>query len=273
MVDLELKNYLLGNLDAQTDEEIGVQILANDSLEDKLLIAENDLIEDFLDKSLSPAEEKLFYENFLICDDRQKKINEVSLYRQIAKKHFETKDAAGQNEEISDGFFDRLKKLFGFNIGFAAPVLAVLILVLAGFYFFNSTEKMSPLENEFNALNRQDFADVNQFSRSSNISLIAGTFRDSSAGNKLKAENLSDKIFFRLALPFDQPESELLNAEIIRDQKTVFRQNDIRIYKNQNGQEIRLFLPKEILSKGQYQLKVVNPKNENSTVTYDFAVE
>ncbi len=273
MTDLQLKNYLLGNLDAPADEEIGVLILADDSLEEKLMIAENELIEDFLDKNLSPEEEKLFLRNFLICDDRQKQVSEINLFRQFSKKNIQTEDSAGQQNESSETFFERVKNLYRLNIRLAVPVLAALILAAGGLYFFYATENLSPLESDFAALNQQDFTDSSQFSRFSNVSLIAGTFRDSDTGNKLKAENLSDKIFFRLALPFNNSETGLLKAEVLKDQKTVFRQPDIRVYKNQNGQEIRLFLPKEILSKGQYRIRVVNAKNESSAMTYNFAVE
>ncbi|MEO6589636.1 MAG: hypothetical protein ABIP06_10055 [Pyrinomonadaceae bacterium] len=273
MTDLQLKQYLLGNPDAQTDEEIGVRILADESFEETLLIAENDLIEDFLDKNLSSEDEKLFFDNFLICEDRQKQVSEINLFRQFSKKHFQTEHSAAQANKTSESIFEKIKKIFDFKPGFAVPVLAVLIVLCAGIYFLYQPEKLSPLENEYAGLNRKDFADIKQLSEFSNVSLIAGTFRDSGAVNKLKAENLSDRIFLRLALPFNLPENELLKAEIVRDQQTVFRQPETRIYKNQNGQEIRLLLPKEVLTKGQFQIKLENLKTGNSTVTYNFAVE
>lgn len=273
MTDLQLKKYLLGNLDAQTDEEIGVRLLADDSLEEQLLIAENHLIEDFLDKTLSPEDEKLFFQNFLICEDRQKQVKEINLFRKLSKKYFYEEPSADQKKASSESFFEKIKGLFGFDLRFAVPVLAVLIAVCAGTYLFYQQERLSPLENEYAGLNRKDLSNTNQLSELSNISLIAGTFRSSDAVSKIKAENLSGRIFFRLALPFQLPDGESLKAELVKDQVTVFHQPETRIYKNPNGQEIRLLLPKEILTKGQYQIKLESPNNDNSAVIYDFAVE
>lgn len=269
----QLKNYLLGNLDGQAEEEIGLQIIADDGLEDRLLIAENELIEDFLDKNLSPAEEKLFYEKFLICEGREKQISEINFFRQASKKYVQTNNLIEKTDEPAKSFWEKIKNSFGFNLGFAAPVLAVLIIAVFGFYFLYSSNQISPLEKEYAELNRKDFGNTNEFSKFSNVGLIPGTFRDTGAGNKLKAESLSDKIFFRLALPYDLPENQSLEAELLKDQKTIFRQTEIRVYRNQSGQEVRLFLPKEIFSKGRYQITIENPRAEDSRVIYDFAVE
>ncbi len=273
LTNSQLKNYLLGKSDAQAEEEIGVQIIADETFEEKLLIAENDLIEDFLDKTLSPEEENLFYENFLVCEDRQRQLKEMNFFRKASKKYLQTENLIEKTDEPAKSFWEKIKNSFGFNLSFAAPALAVLIIAVFGFYFFYTADQLSPLEKEFAALNSRDLSNTNEFSEFSNISLISGTYRDSGTVNKLKTESLSDKIFFRLALPFALPENETLEAEITDDQKTIFRQTGIRAYRNQSGQEIRLFLPKEIFSNGRFQIKIVNPKTADSPVIYSFAVE
>lgn len=268
LTESQLKNYLLGKTDEQAEEEIGVQIIADDGFEEKLLVAENDLMEDFLDENLSPEDEKLFVENFLVCDDRQKLLDEINFFRQYAKKHLPVENAVKE-----ESFREKIKKLFGFDLRFAAPVLAVLIIAVFGFYFFHTSNQLSPLEKEYAELNRRDLSNADEFSESLNVSLISGTYRDSGTEKKLEEKNLPDKIFFRLALPFDPPENETLEAEVIKDEKTIFRQTEIRAYQNRKGQEVRLFLPKTILSKGRYRIKIGNPKREDSPVIYNFAVE
>jgi hypothetical protein len=269
----QFKKYLLGDLDEQANEEIGVRIISDEATEDKLLIAENDLIEDFLEGNLSAAEEKLFHENFLICEDRRQQVSQINLFKQFAKNQFQIESPVENTDDSTESFWEKLKKLFGFNLRFAAPALAVLIIAVFGFYFFYPSNSLSPLEQEYAELNRKDFGNTNEFAKFSNVELISGTFRDSGAGNKLKAENLSDKIFFRLALPFNLSENQSLEVELLKDQKTIFRQSGVRVYKNQSGQEVRLLLPKEIFSKGRYRITIENPKAEDSRITYDFAVE
>lgn len=270
LTDSKLKSYLLGKNDEQAEEEIGVQIIRDDGFEEELLIAENDLMEDFLDKKLSPEDEKLFFENFLVCEDRRKHLEEISFFRQYSKKHLPIENLI---EDQTEGFWERIKKTLGFDLRFAVPVLAVLIIAVFGFYFFFTSNQLSPLEKEYAELNHRNLSNTNEFSEFSNVSLISGTYRDSGSEKKLDEKNLSDKIFFRLALPFNLPENETLEAEVMEGQKTVFQQTEIRAYQNPSGQEVRLFLPKTILPKGRYQIKIKNPKREDSVVIYNFAVE
>ena len=273
ITNLQLKKYLLGSLDESSNEGIGLQILSDERLEEQLLIAENDLMEDFLDKNLSSEEVKLFQENFLVCNDREKQLNEISLFRQYSKKQVQSENLLDRTGNDSKTFWEKIKDLSIFNLDFAVPVLAVLIVAAVGFYFLFSTNQLSPLEKEYAQLNNNNFGNINEFSKFTNVSLISGTLRSSDALKKLKAENLSDQVFFSLAMPFNLPDNETLKAELVKDQKTVFRQPGIKIYKNQNGQEIRLLLPKTILTKGQYQIKIENPQTKDSPVIYNFAVE
>lgn len=264
--NLQLKQYLLGSLDEQTEAEIGVQIISDETFEEQLLIAENELIEDFIDKNLTPNEEKLFHENFLICEDREKQLAEIYYSKQISKKHF-----TGIQEPPEKTFWEKLKDL---KLVFAVPLFAVvLIAAVIGFYFVSNRSSLSPLETDYAKLNSQDFSDSKTFSQFSNVSLISETYRSNDDSKKLNTENFSEKVFFRLAILFNIPENESLSAEVIKDQKTIFHQPNVRVYKNQSGQEFRLLLPKEIFSKGAYRIKIENPKTENPAITYDFVVE
>ena len=101
----QLKKYLLGSSDAASGEEIGVQIITDESFEEQLLIAENDLIEDFLDKNLSSEEEKLFYENFLISQERKNQLEEISFFRQYAKKYVQTENVVGKMLKLNKVFW------------------------------------------------------------------------------------------------------------------------------------------------------------------------
>jgi len=271
VTNLQLKQYLLGSLDEQTEAEIGVQIISDETFEEQLLIAENELIEDFIDKNLTPNEEKLFHENFLVCDDREKQVAEIYFSKQISKKHLAAEGFKNIQETREESFLQKLKNL---KLSLAIPIFAVLLIAaVIGFYFVSDRSSLSPLENDYAKLNSQDFSDSKAFSQFSNVDLISETYRSNGDSKKLKTENLSDKVFFRLAILFDISENEPLNAEVIKDQKTIFRQPNVRVYKNLNGQEFRLLLPKEIFTKGAYRIKIENPKTENPAITYDFVVE
>lgn len=275
---LKLRKFLLGSLDARETEELSVQIIGDDRFEVELSIAENLLMEDFLEKNLSPADEKLFYENFLDCEERKEALQEIFLIKQYAKKNYRAKDLFDSNSLETKGFLAKLKDIFTFKQGWAIPAMTVLAIALAlglawQILSGNKLSEQSPLEKEFAVLNQKELNDVSQISNAETVSLIEGTFRNTNAGNKLKIEKLSDKVFFRLALPFEADTNLPLKMELRQDQKVVFTQTQIRIYKNQSGQEARAFLPKTILQKGQYQIFLENPKDKNSPLIYGFAVE
>ena len=156
--------------------------------------------------------------------------------------------------------------------------MASLLITLAiGFgwriFYDNQPVELTSLEKQYSILNRQEFDDPARLSGFTNVKLIGEAFRDSGAGNALKLENLSDQIFFRLALPPNSDENVLLKAELVKDQKTIFTQPQIRVYKNPNGQEIRLMLPKSVLSKGRFQIKIAEPETNENPFIYGFVVE
>ena len=277
-INAQIKNYLLGNLDEKGNEEIGLKILSDSIAEEEFLIAENDLIEDFLEKNLSNEEEKLFYENFLICEGRQEKIREIYLFKKYVKMNFQTGTSFESGIEQSATFWEKIKNLFKPDMRLAVPLLSVLIIALAlgivwRIFLSDRQIELTTLEQEYAELNRQEFDDPAQVSGLSKVELIGGTFRDSGAAKVLKLESLSDRIFFRLALPPNSGENNLLKAELVKDQKTIFTQPQIGVYKNPNGQEIRLILPKSVLSKGQYQIKIEDSKTNETPFIYGFAVE
>lgn len=275
ITNLQLKNYLLGSLDKETDTEIGLRIISDAAFEESLLIAENELIEEYLDKNLSPAEEKLFYENYLVFEDRKKLLEEIAFFRQYAKKRFQAENPVEEKRGLPENEQGKIKLPFSLDWRFAAlaPAALLIILIITGVYFYNQPAPLTVLETEYAALNNSDLANPAEYASLTNVNLTQGAFRESGAGNKIEAENLTDRIFFRLALPFKTDENARLEAELVRDQKTIFRQPQIRVYQNRSGQEIRLFLPKAVLSKGRYQINIENPSAKDSPVTYQFAVE
>ena len=66
----KLKQFLLGNLAEGEAEEIGVRIIADRELDEKMSFAEEELVEDFLDDELTAEEKELFFANFLTTPAR-----------------------------------------------------------------------------------------------------------------------------------------------------------------------------------------------------------
>jgi hypothetical protein len=267
----KLKQFLLGNLPESEAEELGVQIISDADYEEKMTFAEADLIENFLEDSLTAEEKQLFLEHFINCPERLELLEETSLLKKYAQKTFK-KDSIEQKKTV--GFFESLSSFLTINL---RPIAAVLlILALAGIawrvFLYDANGNLSPTEKEYAALNAKDLNNAPEIANFSNKSLIAGTLRDTNSAAKLTAANLTESVLFRLALPSPTVKETLYNVELSKDRQTIFRQTNIRVYQNQNGQEVKVLLPKTVLPKGSYQIKLTDWANKDS-IFYNFAVE
>jgi hypothetical protein len=273
ITDIQLKKYLLGALDAGEAERIDLAVISDEAFEERLLIAENDLIEDFLEEMLAPDEEKLFYENFLVSGRRRKDVEEIALVKKFAKSRTGAKTAP--QKKSSSGLIGKIKDLFKFRLRYAAPALAaVVIVVLIGVYFYQRPAPLTSLEQEYAAINKSGLTEPRDHASLTNVNLIPGVFRDSSgAARKISFDGSTERIFFRLALDGAGSEIGSVSAELYKDEKLIFRQPEVGIYDNRSGREIRLLVPKKVLSKGAYRIEIKIPGREAPPLIFDFAVE
>jgi hypothetical protein len=270
-----LKQFLLGCLAAPEIEEIGLQIISDESFEEKMTFAEEDLIEDFLEGSLSTEEKQLFYANFINCPARIELLEETALLKKYAKNNLVKPTYEVSEEKKSDSFLQTLKKFFALNLRPIAAVCLILVIAAVAWrvFLYDSKGNLTQTEKEYAALNAKDLSNAPEIAGLSNKSLIPGTLRDTNSATKLTSTNLTESVLFRLALPAETSKETFYNIELSKDGKTVFRQPNIRVYQNQNGQEVKILLPKTVLPKGSYQLKLTNSTNKDSIINYSFVVE
>lgn len=267
-----LKQHLLGNLPPPEAEAIDLQIISDEISEETLLWAESELMEDYLDGALTPAETSLFKQNFLVLPERVTQFKQISLMRTFARNSAAKSTAENTHETDSRSFFENLKNLFSSNW---RPAVAVFSLLLVGMLtvFYFTADDQTAAEKEFAALNHNDLSDLTKIQSLSSLSLSSGVFRDSDEARKLAANSLTEKVLFRLALPVRANAPDKFKAELFKNGKVVFTQPQIPFYNNPNGQEIRLLLPSTELSKGTYQIKITSASAPNSTLIYNFGVE
>ncbi len=271
-----LKQYLLGNLPPPEIEAIDLQIISNESSEEKLLWAECELMEDYLDETLSPPEVELFKENFLVSPERRAQLKQISLVRNYARNCAPKYVAEKASEKPPESFYEKLKFFFSLN---PRPAIAAFALVIVGLFaaaiLYNTADSQTAAEREYAAINRTDLSDLAKFKDVFALNLMSGTFRDLSGGaaNKLSPDKLGERVLFRLALPVAAMAADAFKVEFVNDQEVVFTQNKLPFYNNANGQEIRLLLPSAALKKGVYQIKLTKETTPESAFVYNFAVE
>jgi hypothetical protein len=265
----KLKQFLLGDPSQQDAETIGVQIIADRNFDEKMSSAEEELIEDFLDDALTTEEKELFFANFLTTPERIELFEETALLRNYAQTHFAEAPENLTEEKKSGSFFEGFRLFLSSSI--MRPLAAGLIILVIGAVVwrivFYDASNLTQIEKDYAALNAKDLNNAPEIGNLTNKSLAAGTFRDTDSAATLNAANLTEKVLFRLALPPATPKDTALNLELVKGGQSVFKQTNLRVYQNQNGQELKVILPKTVLSKGTYQIKLSNGAN------YGFAVE
>ncbi len=268
----KLKQYLLGNLSLPETEAIDLQIISDENSEELFLWAESELMEDYLDETLPATEIGLFNKNFLVSPERRARFEQIALLKNYAR-NATAKDISGKASETSpENLFGKLKGYFLMNWRPATAVFALLVIGFFGILYFTAN-KQTASEKEFAALNQKDLSSLAEFKSLPTLSLIGGVYRNSGDLQKMSEPPFGEKVLFRLALPVQSNAPEKFRAELAKDGKTIFTQNQLPFYSNPNGQEIRLLLPSTDLKKGIYQIKLTKENAVESTFAYNFAVE
>lgn len=127
----KLRDYILGTLGDEDRSAIEERIMTDDDYFQTLAIVEEDLVQEYADGNLTPAESASFEKSFLhSADNRQR----VRFARALRKYVNETEDASDTRKKSS--FFDTLKAFF------LSPVPATLAFLtvagVAGFFIWRS---------------------------------------------------------------------------------------------------------------------------------------
>jgi hypothetical protein len=118
-----LIRYLLGELSKAERVEIEDSYLADSEAFDQLLIAEDQLIDDYVREHLSAKDRQLFEKNFLSSAERRTRLGSARALLAFADKHSE---AAAQRPE---SVWKRLRRFFDIETPFPRLVLATGFLI------------------------------------------------------------------------------------------------------------------------------------------------
>lgn len=202
----KLKQYFLEQLPPQEVEEIELQIISDADFSAELETAETELMEDYLENSLNAEETKLFETNYLITEERNKKLQFLKSLKQYAQKKV-------QNLEIKNGspsFFESLKAIFaprGFGLAFGSLAL-VLTVGISGYFVWKNYYRQSDVLvalNKYQKNERPTEARISDFDyapktegtrggkKEDDLNLVSAKSRATEAVLKIKsAENLHE---------------------------------------------------------------------------------
>jgi len=146
-----VKRYLLKQLTVAEQQDVELRLLSDDGFAAEVEIAEDELIDEYLDQELSREEHVHFEQNFLITPGRHSKL----ISAQAFKRYLEKIPPAPSPQQRS--IFEQLRNwMFPPSRGILSPVSAALIVLVVaglGLFVWRQFVYQSDLEKGLVALN------------------------------------------------------------------------------------------------------------------------
>jgi hypothetical protein len=145
---LAIKEYLLGRLALTKQEEVEQRLLADDSYLENVLIAEDELIDEYLGNKLSAQERDSFRRHFLSTPERGEKLRFAQTFRKYLESNSSLDSLGESKADQSPSWFQSLKfSLRASNMATAFSLAAALLFaVFAGLLFIRDRNLQRQLE-------------------------------------------------------------------------------------------------------------------------------
>jgi len=212
-----VREYLLGRLDdnKELEEQLSREICVNDDLSEMVESIEEEIIEDFLDGTLDPADNNAVDGYFLRPPERKEKLR----FARLLRHHFEQgQDFVNARRETLDSAYVpqervdyRPANLGRSHFRTAGELAGLVLLTVAGLIYISGIRKsQARLEGQL-AQEREQFATVAKKTRVTQASIVALTLvSDRSRGDSTQIPNIeinpsTQRIVVEIALPSRSP--------------------------------------------------------------------
>lgn len=148
----EIRNYLLGNFRFEEERDaVEDRLMADETYFDRLLLEEEELIQDYADGDLTSAERRDFEKNFLISDERRQKVN----FSRALRRHLG--EQKNKKEIVEPSRKNKKRGLSFFNF-FSAPlplaIASLVIITLSSLIIWNFCFRASNVESAMLSLDK-----------------------------------------------------------------------------------------------------------------------
>jgi hypothetical protein len=265
-----LRQFLLGKVDDEEHVRIESLVLTDSDVRERVLAAEQDLIEDYLEDSLTATDKQLFLERYAQTSEQQRKLRITKSIKDWALRE----SAASQMVPEKTSGCARLREQLRFKPAFVIPIVvtAMIIIVVVASWLSGRREQQA-LEQELAQLNTPaSLREVLPNMSAVNLSPVAVRSGEKETELKKTAQVQT----FELRVPWTQEEHySAYRAEIRRvDNSERFSIPNLQADPDRSS-TIRLRLPSRLLHRGHYKLRLNGIKLDGSvgsTQDYTFAV-
>lgn len=254
----KLRQFLLRVLDQDDSAEFEKLFISDPEWKQRILTAEEDLIEAYLEGTLSPAERKQFLTQYGDTARRQRRLQITKLVKEhaVAQGHGERGALPPKASLIS--------RLWPLSLRVLIPVVAVLIIALtAGLILLVQFTRERVAEADHHAAVERELADLNstahQFEAPSPVaSLIVPPVSVRGAAISNELTRTPDTRVIELRLLWTQKQQfPSYRAAIHRvGESQHFNVANLRLDTLPKGSAVRIWVPSRLLRSGQYVVEV-----------------
>jgi hypothetical protein len=261
VTDAELRRFLLGSVDESERQRIEGLFLSDAEFNQRVLIAEDDLIEDYLENSLAPMDSDKFLKQYGHAPEQQRRLRisrSIRDYAASEAKLGKTPPPIGKRR----GFLSQITPR---NLRFFIPLAAaVMIACIIGIVWLaRSNNRRVTIERELAELNARPAlrADPSQV-----VSLVLPPVSIRSVGTETTLTRRDD-ILVELDLLWIRKEQYPNYYVLVRRVGTneEFRVSGLHIEASpSSGNSIRIRLPRHLLRDGLYQVTLTGAGSDGT---------
>jgi hypothetical protein len=145
--DIRFRQYLLGDLPEEPQEQMEERLMTDDAVYEELRIQENELIDDFVRGNLPETEEEKFNRHFLCTSERRQKLR----FAQALEKYIQ---AAATEMDDRTSFRQRIRAYLDSPALRIATAAALIVVVVGGSFALSHRlgQEVAELESETTSL-------------------------------------------------------------------------------------------------------------------------
>lgn len=267
--DQRFREYLLGRLAGETREEFEAQLLTDNELYEELVIAEDELVDDYLRDELSPADRENFESHFAAAPEHHEKVRFArALKRYVKARALSQRSADVLSAEKSETLArvaepQKKRPLLSF-LPFQNPIVsyslaAAMVLVVVGVGWIAWKNLINPPRDQGQVLA---------------VTLTPGLQRSEGETKRLTISSDIGTVRLQLILPENRYES--YQATLLDfDGRTLTTKTNLKP-ETANGQPATFFdVLADLMSPGDYRVRlsgVASGGNVESVASYSFRI-
>lgn len=251
---ISIKDYLLGQLSEQERQQVEERLLTDDAFFEEISIAENELIDRYLNGSLAPQEVERFREHFLVTPEQRRNLQFAKVFRRYVSENQGASDAP---QDLPRRRSARWVPTFfsGGHRPWAVPalvmVLALVLISVVWALLAGGRGGDSALAQEVARLNEQGTQPPQ-----ASVSLILNARRTRESGEVPRLTSSGSGVV-QLRFVVARDEYEDYSASLMPvGGRTIVTVNQLRRISIEERDVVALNLPAGLLKRGDYEVEL-----------------